>query len=764
MDKFGKSQPVRRLEDRRFLTGAGRYVDDIVPEGALHAVFVRSQVAHGRLAPVDLEEARGMPGVVLAMAAGDLAAMGVDYSLGTTAVTNRDGSPAVEPRRPVLAEGKVRFVGDPVAVIVAETRAQAKDAAESVFADVEELGVKLDLAPGGVAIHEEAPDNVAFDWQAGDSAAAEAAIAGAAHVVTTRIVDNRVICNAMEPRGCFAEWDGERLHFCYGGQGVWGVKEDLLACLGLGKEQVRVTTPDVGGGFGMKGFGYPEYFAVAACARSLGRPVRWMSERTEAMLSDNAGRDLVSDTTLAFDPEFRIVAYKVDTACNLGAYLSGYAQQIQTELFAKVAMGVYDVQTVVVNCRGFFTNTVQVDAYRGAGRPEAMLALERSIDNAARALGVDSRELRRKNFIRPERFPYKTAIAETYDVGEFDRVLTSAEANADSAGFAARRAESEARGRLRGQGLCYYIESILGDRAEDSRVVFEADGAVSLYVGTQSNGQGHETVFATFLADHAGIPADAVRVVQGDSDLVPRGGGTGGSRSVTMQTGATLAAVSTITRQFAGYLAERFGSEDVAFDDERFRIEGSNDTPTMLEVAEMARADGRTDILDVRESWSVENMSFPNGAHVAEVEIDPETGTVAVDRYSVTDDLGNMINPLLAEGQVHGGVVQGIGQAICEHVAHDEDGQVLTATFMDYGMPRAADVPMIAFDTEPVPSLYNPMGMKGCGEAGTVGALAAVANAVADAMACRGVEMVDMPYTPAKVWHALNAGGGAARS
>ncbi len=759
MEKFGKAQPVRRLEDRRFLTGAGRYVDDIVPDDALYAVFVRSQVAHGHLVSVDLEEARGMPGVVLAMASDDLAAMGVDYSLGTKVVTNSDGSTAAEPRRPILAEGKVRFVGEPVAVVVAESLAQAKDAAESVFADVEEIGAKLELAPGGDAIHEEVPDNVAFDWRAGDAAAVDGAIAGAAHVVATRVADNRVICNSMEPRGCFAEWDGKRLHFSFSGQGVWGMKEDLITCFGLGKDQVRVTIPDVGGGFGMKAFGYPEYFAVAACAKSLGRPVRWISERTEAMLTDNSGRDLVSETTLAFDSEFRIVAYKVNTCCNLGAYLSGEAQQIQTELFAKVAMGVYDVQTIALHCKGFFTNTGQVDAYRGAGRPEAMLALERSIDNAARVLGVDPHELRRKNFISPAKFPYKTAIAETYDVGNFDRVLTSAEANSDCAGFAARRAESEARGRLRGQGLCYYIESILGDQIEDARVVFEESGAVSLYVGTQSNGQGHETVFATFLADHTGIPADAIRIVQGDSDLIPSGGGTGGSRSVTMQTGATLATVATITNRFGEYLARKFESDDVEFDDERFRIEGSNETPTMLEVADMARADGRTDILDVKERWSVENMSFPNGAHLAEVEIDPETGTVVVDRYSVTDDLGNMINPLLAEGQVHGGVVQGIGQAICEHVAYDEDGQLLTATFMDYGMPRAADVPMIGFDTEPVPSLYNPMGMKGCGEAGTVGALGAVANAVADAMACRGVETVDMPYTPAKVWHALNAGG-----
>ena len=377
------------------------------------------------------------------------------------------------------------------------------------------------------------------------------------------------------------------------------------------------------------------------------------------------------------------------------------------------------------------------------------------MDNAARELAVDPHELRRKNFIPPEKFPYKTAIAATYDVGEFDALLTNAEANADRAGFAARRAASEAKGKLRGQGLCYYIESILGDQTEGARVVFEDDGTVSLYVGTQSNGQGHETVFATFLSDHTGIPKEAIRIVQGDSDLVPSGGGTGGSRSVTMQTGATLVTVSAITKQFAEYLGEKFETENVTFDDTNFRIPGSNETPSMMEVAAMARADDRAELLDVKEKWFVENRSFPNGAHLAEVEIDAETGQVTVDRYSVTDDFGNLINPLLAEGQVHGGVAQGVGQALSEHVVYDEDGQLLTATFMDYGMPRAGDLPMIEFDTRPVPSTYNPMGMKGCGEAGTVGALAAIANAVADAFATRGLEAPDMPFTPARVWHAM---------
>ncbi len=756
MEKFGKSQPVRRLEDRRFLTGQGRYVDDVSPDGALHAIFARSQVAHGTLNPMDLSEVREMPGVVLAIAAEDLEEMGITYQMAGEVVTNRDGSKGADVARPLLAKGKVRFVGEAVALIVAETKDQAKDAAETVFAETDDLPAKVDMAPGGEPLHDEAPDNLAFDWTVGDHDAVAKVFDQAAHVVRTRIHDNRVVANSMEPRGCSAHWDGERLHFNYSGQGVWGTKTAMAACFGLETEQVHVTTPDVGGGFGMKGFDYPEYFVVAAAAKALGRPVRWMSERSESMLTDNSGRDLTSDTELAFDADHKLIGYRVDTICNLGAYNSGYGQFIQTELFAKVAMGVYDVRDVALRCKGFFTNTTQVDAYRGAGRPEAIFALERSMDNAARELGVDPWELRRKSFIRPDNFPYKTALADTYDVGEFDKVLTRAATESDRDGFEARRTASEAAGKLRGFGLCYYIESILGDPTERARVVFEEDGTVSLYVGTQSNGQGHETVFATFLSDQTGIPVEKIRIVQGDSDLIPAGGGTGGSRSVTTQSTATLATVATIQRQFADYLAEKNDTSDVEFDDEVFRIPGSNETPSMLDVAEMARADGRTELLDVREKITMDAMSFPNGAHIAEVEIDPETGVVTLDRYSVTDDFGNLINPMLAEGQVHGGVAQGVGQALLEHVVYDDDGQLLTATFMDYGIPRAADLPMIGFATEPTPSTYNPMGMKGCGEAGTVGALAAISNAVADALASRGVAHLDMPFTPAKVWHALN--------
>ncbi|SLN28505.1 xanthine dehydrogenase family protein molybdopterin-binding subunit [Roseisalinus antarcticus] len=758
MEKFGKSQPVTRVEDVRFLTGHGNYVDDVAPEGALHAFVMRSTVAHGRLEGIDATEARAAPGVHLVLTLADLEAAGLDVHLDTDLVTNIDSTEGADPERPLLARDKVRFVGEPTALVVAETLLQAKDAAELIEADIADLPAHVRLAAGGEQIHAEAPDNKAFEYGFGDRDAVDAAIEAAAHVVRLKVEDNRVIVNSMEPRGCFAETQGNRLHVAVNGQGVWETKKRLARVLGLDKDDVRVTTPDVGGGFGMKGADYPETFLVAHAARTLGKPVRWMSDRTEAMLSDNAGRDLVSVATLAFDADYRITGYQVESLCNLGAYNSGYAQFIQTELFTKVMPGTYDIPCAWLHCEGIFTNTTQTDAYRGAGRPEAIFVLERAMDNAARVLGVDALDLRRRNFIAPDKFPYKTATGMTYDIGAFDNVLTRAEAEADLAGFAARRAESEKRGQLRGLGICYYIESILGQKHEDVKVAFEQDGTVSLYVGTQSAGQGHETVYAQFLADQTGLPAERINVVQGDSDRIRRGGGTGGSRSVTTQTNATLVAVRTMLDSFTAFLAEEEGvaPADVSFDDERFRIGGSNLTPTMMEVAEMARDKGREDLLTVAETGRLQQMSFPNGCHVAEVEIDPETGETRCVKYTVVDDFGNLINPMLAEGQVHGGVAQGIGQILTERVVYDSEGQLLTATFMDYAMPRAEDVPFMPFHSEPTPSLNNPMGMKGCGEAGTVGALAAVTNAVQDALWARGVREVQPPFTPQRVWALLD--------
>ncbi len=757
MEKFGKSQPIKRVEDVRFLTGQGRYVDDITPDGALHAYVFRSPNAHGVITDLDVSDAAEADGVRLVFTCADLEEAGVDIAIGSAAVKNRDGTDGALPLRPMLAKERVRFVGEPVAMVIADTYEQARDAAELIVFDVDELPAKISIERGGEILHVEAKDNCAFDWGMGDEAATDAAFKEAAKTVSLEVDDNRIIVNSIEPRGCFAEWDGTRLHVANNGQGVWGHKANLVKAFGLDEANVRVTNPDTGGAFGMKSMSYPEYFLISHAARVLDKPVRWMSERTEAMLSDNGGRDLVSVAELAFDENNKITAYRVKSKCNLGAYNSQFAQHIQTTLFSRVLPGVYDIQKTWLQVEGYYTNTVQVDAYRGAGRPEAIYVLERVMDRAARELGVDPWELRRVNFIKPDQFPYAAATGETYDVGEFNRVLTRVELEADAAGFEARRDADTAKGLLRGQGICYYIESILGDPSEGAKVNFLENGTAEILVGTQSGGQGHETVYAKFLSDQTGIPMDAIYVIQGDSDLIAQGGGTGGSRSVTTQNNATLATVSKIKEEFTAFLAEEMGvpANEIAFDDERFRAEGSNLTPTMLEVAQMAREKGRTDLLTHHERATLDARSFPNGAHVCEVVIDPETGNVNVDRYTVVDDFGNLINPLLAEGQVHGGVVQGMGQALQERVVYDEDGQLLTASFMDYAMPRALDVPNISFTSEPVPSTANVMGMKGCGEAGTVGALAAVSNAVQDALWDKGVRQADMPFTPHKVWELL---------
>ncbi|WP_343079733.1 xanthine dehydrogenase family protein molybdopterin-binding subunit [Ostreiculturibacter nitratireducens] len=752
MSKFGKSQSVKRLEDIRLLTGHGRFVDDIAPQDALVAFFLRSPVAHAEITALDTSDAAGMPGVVAVLTSADLEEAGVKLGMRSVPIGNRDGSRGARPERPVLAKGRVRFVGEPIACVVAETLAQAKDAAEAIAFDFAELPVHLDISVGGEAIHPEAPGNLAFDWAIGDEAATEAAFAGAAHRVSLRTVHNRIIVNSMEPRVAFAEWDSSRLHFCFNGQGVWNQKDELAESLGLPKEAVRVTTPDVGGGFGMKSFNYPEYLVISHAARALGRPVRWTGDRTESMLSDNAGRDLISDAELAFDADHRIVGYRVNILSNLGAYNSNFGQLIQSEVASKVMTGVYDIKTAFVSAKGIYTNTTQTDAYRGAGRPESITTLERLIDKSARVLGVDPWELRDKNYIR--NFPYDTVAGEVFDVGDFPRAAARARTEADLEGFAARRAASAKAGKLRGLGTCYYIEAILGDANETAEIAFNEDGTVSLFVGTQSNGQGHETVFAQFLSDTSGIPLDKIRIVQGDSDLIAKGGGTGGSRSVTVQSTATLATVEAAIEAFTPFVADALDvpEADVDFDEGAFRALGSNRVMTLLEAAEQARASGRNDLLRHKREIELDHRSYPNGAHIAEVEVDPETGQIQLLAYTVTDDFGNLMHPQLVEGQIHGGVAQGLGQAVCENAVHDASGQLLTATFMDYAMPRAEDIPMIRFTTEPVPATGNPLGMKGCGEAGTVGALAAITNAVLDALWDEGVREVQMPLTPLRVW------------
>ncbi|WP_179379860.1 xanthine dehydrogenase family protein molybdopterin-binding subunit [Jannaschia marina] len=759
-DALGLSRSVRRAEDPRLLTGGGAYVDDTAPAGALFGYVLRSPVAHARVT-VAADDARGMPGVQAVLTGADLEAADIENHLPTAVAKNRDGSKAAAPRRPLLAVERVRFVGEAVAFVVADSLAEARDAAEAIEVDFDELPVKLDVAVGGATIHPDAPDNVVYDYGKGDEAATEAALAAAHRVVELTVDDNRIICASLEPRGVWAEMEGERLHVCFNGQGVWGPMGTLATTLRMDKAAIRVTNPDVGGGFGMKAMSYPEMVLVAHATRMLGRPVRWMADRSEAMLSDNAGRDLICTAKLGFDAENRLVAYRMDNVANLGAYNSGYAQHIQSELFSKVMPGVYDVQACYMTSTGVFTNTTQVDAYRGAGRPEAIYVLERAMDYAARELGVDPFDLRRRNFIAPDSFPYESAMGETYDVGDFPRVLDRAMAEADVASFAARRAESAAAGKLRGLGLCYYIESILGDPSESAEIEFTEDGRVTLYVGTQSNGQGHETVYRQFLATDLGIAPEMIDVVQGDSDRIAKGGGTGGSRSVTTQGTANKAAAAKVIEKFAPFVAGLLEVEAVDFGEGAFRAEGSNRVMTVLEAAEAARTAGETELLKTRETTTLPGRSYPNGAHICEVEIDRETGQLAVVKYTVVDDFGNLMNPMLAEGQVHGGVAQGIGQAVSEHVVYDETGQLLTASFMDYGMPRAVQMPMIAFHSEPVPSTANVLGMKGCGEAGTVGAMAAVGNAALDALWDLGLRRVDMPFTPSRVWALLQLAEGA---
>ena len=767
MSKFGLSQPVRRVEDIRFLTGAGRYIDDIAPKDALHAVFVRSPVAHATIGSIDTAEATAVPGVRLVLTGADLEQT-IRNDIDGGRIQNRDGSFSVRPKRPAIAVDRVRHVGEAVALVVADSLAAAKDAAELVAVEYEGLPAVTDgpaaLGEGQPQLHEKAPGNLCYDWGIGDEAATEAALASAAHRVELDLVNNRIVANPMEPRGAVAIWKDDHLTLHFNGQGVWDLKADAAKALGIEPGQVSVFTPDVGGGFGIKAFTYPEHIALAEAARRLGGAVRWIAERSEGFQTDVAGRDQVARMVAGFDEKHRIVAMKVETVSNLGAYLSAYGVYIASDLAARVLTGVYDLQTAWFNVKGVFTNTTPVDAYRGAGRPEAQYQLERLMDKSARVLGVDPVELRRINFIKPEQFPYSTIVGETYDVGDFNKVLDRALAEADYAGFPARREESAKASKYRGIGLCYYIESILGNQDEVARIEFAEDGHVDLLVGTQSNGQGHETVFAQFLHQRSGLPFERIRLVQGDSDRIAKGGGTGGSRSVTMQGTAINGAADDLIQKMKPLAEEELevSGADLVWEEGAWRVAGTDKAVGLMALAEKARREGRTEFLVQETETVVPGRSFPNGCHIAEVEVDAETGVTRVVRYTVVDDFGILMNPILAEGQVHGGVAQGIGQAITEHCVYDDEGQLVSATFMDYAMPRADDVPMIPFHHEGTPSKANDIGMKGCGEAGTVGALAAVTNAALDALWDRGVHQVDMPMTPLRVWSWLSAAKAAA--
>jgi len=762
MAKFGIGQPVRRVEDQRLVTGRGRFTDDVNLPGQVYGFVVRSPHAHARIRRIDTSKAMAAPGVLAVLTAADVGGASIPCFVP---ITNRDGSKAPMPAHPILCRDKVRYVGDKVAFVVAETRAQARDAAELVEVDYEPLEAVVDTAAALGArvppVHEECPGNLAFDWHFGDEQAVAAAFAKAARRVRLELVNNRLVCNPMEPRAAVAEWDAGAgkltVHTCT--QGGWAFRDVLAQNLGLPKEKVRVVTPDVGGGFGMKAMFYGEYALCAFAARKLGRPVKWTSERGEAFLSDSQGRDHVTVAELAFDSDHRILGLKVDVVANMGAYYYFFAPFIPTGAALKVLPGVYDVKCLSYGVKAVFTNTVPVDAYRGAGRPESIYCIERLMDLAAAELGVDRLELRRKNFIRPEQMPFKTAAGEVYDSGDFERVMTAAVARADWQGFPVRRAEAARRGKLRGIGLCYYIESTMGNPVEHATVRFALDGAVEVLVGTQSNGQGHETAYAQVLVDRLGVPFEKVRIVQGDTDAIADGGGTGGSRSLTAEGVAILEASDRVIEKGKIAAAHVFEAAvaDIAFEGGTFRVAGTDRAIGIMELAERVRVmaskpAGLEEGLDASASIELDAWTFPNGCHVAEVEVDPETGVTRIVRYTVVDDFGVVVNPLLVEGQVHGGVVQGIGQALLEHTVYDRSGQLLTGSFMDYCMPRADDLPSFDFSTVEVRCRNNPLGVKGCGEAGSVGSCAAVINALVDALSPLGIRHVDMPALPEKVW------------
>ena len=770
MTKFGLAQPVRRVEDPRLLKGAGRYTDDFHAPGETHGIVLRSPHAAARLLSIDTAAALDLPGVLAIYTGADLEADGIGGLPCAIPLKNRDGTPRADTPHPALAVGEVRHVGDPVAFIVAETVQAARDAAEDVMVDYETLPCVTDLGaamdPDQPAVWPNVTRNVCFDWETGDQAATDALFAQAAHVTGLTVVNNRVIVASMEARGALAEYDAatERWTLTTTTQGGWTLK-DLLgkAVFKVPEDRFRVVTPDVGGGFGMKLFLYPEHVLTCYAARKLGRPVKWASERSEAFLSDSAGRDNITRGELALDQDGKFLALRVRNVANMGAYLSTFAPFIPTGAGTKVLASVYGFQAIYANVLGVFTHTVPVDAYRGAGRPESNYLVERLIDAAAGELGLDRIELRRRNMVPPSAMPYVTAMKQTYDSGDFARVLDAAVERADWAGFEARRAESERRGKRRGIGMSYYLEATGGSPSERAEMRFADDGYVDVYVGTQSSGQGHETAYVQLTADQLGIDGERIRIRQGDTDAIPVGGGTGGARSLYSEGQAILLTAATVIergREAAGEALEA-AAADIEFAAGRFSVAGTDRGVDILTLAATQRerraADPAAPLLDAAEIAQIDSHTFPNGCHMAEVEIDPDTGMIAVARYIVVDDVGKAVNPMIVRGQVHGGVAQGFGQAVLERTAYDSgSGQLLSGSFMDYALPRAADLPDIEVDLIEVPCGTNPLGVKGAGEAGAVGSPPAVINAIVDALRGTGVTSIDMPATPEKVWRAIH--------
>ncbi|HEX2553324.1 MAG TPA: xanthine dehydrogenase family protein molybdopterin-binding subunit [Microvirga sp.] len=759
--KFGVGQPLRRVEDRRLLTGGGRYTDDYAPEGTLRAVLLRSPHAHARFTVTDLDAARSMPGVHLVLTAADVTHLGDVPCLAP--MPNSDGTQGHIAHIPVLARDTVRHVGDAIAFVVADTVAEGRDAAEAIGIEFEPLPAVAEiedaLRPGAAQVWAEAPGNLAYDAAMGDEAAVAEAFAKAAKTVRIRIENNRLVTNFMETRGVVAEYDPatEGFTITLSSQGVHGLRDTLAnEILKVAPDKVRVVTGDVGGGFGTKTFAYREYPLAAEAARRLKRPVKWTADRGEHFQSDAQGRDNVAFGEAALDAEGRFLAMRFDILGNLGAYLSQFGPYIPY-LGATMMTGVYRTPLLHVRVRGVYTHTVPVDAYRGAGRPEAAYLLERLVDRVARETGSTPEAVRRRNFIAPEQMPYTTPIGDrTYDTGDFDGHMSRAMEVAGWADFESRLAASRQAGRVRGIGLATYIECTAWGEGEDTVVRLEPDGTATVYSGTQSNGQGHATAYAQFASQHLDLPLDKIRVVQGDTARVATGAGTGGSRSIPVGGVSVFAA----SRDLAGKLKElaaehlEAGTADLEIADGGVQVAGTDRRITFADLAKLPQATEAA--LTGNGDFTPPNATYPNGTHVAEVEIDPDTGTIRVERYTICDDFGTTVNPLLLAGQVHGGVVQGIGQALHERTIYDEDGQLVTATLMDYCLPRAEDVPYFHFETRNVPSTTNPLGIKGAGEAGSIGSCPAVMNAVVDALdRAYGVRDIDMPATPARVFAAI---------
>jgi carbon-monoxide dehydrogenase large subunit len=768
LQKFGAGQPVRRTEDPVLVRGEGRYTDDVNLPGQAYAVMVRSTHAHGIIRTIDAAAARAMQGVLAVVTGADLAAAGYGGLKCLPPLKNRDGTPMKKPTRPALPTDKVRFVGDPVACVVAESVAQAKDAAEAVVVDIDPLPAVTkasDAAKAGAPqLYDDVPGNVALDFLYGDPQAVAEAFAKAAHVTRLDLINNRLVVSAMEPRAAVAAYDAASGRFTLHveSQGTFGMKGQLVEILGVPADKVRVLTGNVGGSFGMKAAPYPEYICVLHAARALGRPVKWTDERSGSFVSDSHGRDHERTAELALDRDGRFLALRLSGYGNAGAYLGFVAPLMSTVNAVKNVVSVYRIPLLEVATKFVFTNTTLVTAYRGAGRPEANYFMERLIDTAAREMGIDRLELRRRNHIKPKEIPYKAVSDQTYDSGDFPAVFKHAVELADWKGFARRKRESRKRGLLRGLGIGSYLEVTAPPNKEMGGIRFEADGTVTIITGTLDYGQGHAAPFAQVLSERLGIPFDRIRLKQDDSDELIAGGGTGGSRSITASGTAIVEAAAKVVeqgKQIASVVLEA-APADIEFIHGRFVIAGTDRAIGILDLAEKLRSGlalpaGLPRSLDVKHATEPIPSAFPNGCHVAEVEIDPDTGAVEVVKYSSANDFGTVINPLLVEGQMHGGLVQGIGQALMEQAVYDADGQLLTGSYMDYALPRAVAAPSFVTEHHPVPCRTNPLGTKGCGEAGCAGALVSVMNAIVDALSEYGIRHIEMPATPQRVWEAI---------